>query len=130
MTDLNVCALVGRLTRDAETKTIGNGFVTNFTLAVGNRRKINNEWADESFFFNCALFGKLGEALSKNMTKGRQVAVTGSLRQNKWEKDGIKHTDTTILVDNIELFGEAKSKEYTYKDAKNDAVPSDDEIQF
>ena len=38
------------------------------------------------------------------MQKGRKVAVHGSLRQNRWEKDGEKYQSIQIVVDEIDVF--------------------------
>ncbi len=39
------------------------------------------------------------------LTKGKQIAIQGSLRQNRWEKDGQKQSRVVIVADSVELLG-------------------------
>lgn len=104
MTDLNVVTLIGRLTRDVEVKYTPTGFaVGNFALAVNRSVKKNDSWIDETSFFDITIFGKTVENLQQYLTKGKQVAVQGSLKQDRWEKDGQKFNKVCILADSIQL---------------------------
>ena len=59
MTDLNRVMLIGRLTRDAELKSIASGqAVCKFSLAVNRRRKNGDQWEDEANFFDVVLWGR------------------------------------------------------------------------
>lgn len=107
MNDINTLCLVGRLTRDAEiTYTSGGMAILNFSLAVNRSRKgPDGNYIDEANYFNCNLFGKMGESLKQYMTKGKQVAARGFLRQETWEKDGQKHSTVKVCVEDIQLLG-------------------------
>ena len=74
---MNKVILIGRMTKDPELNyTAGNGTaVTRFSLAVARPFK-----KDETDFINCVSFGKTGETIAQYLTKGRQLAVTGSIR--------------------------------------------------
>ncbi len=105
--DLNVVTLVGRLTRDSEIRYSQRGeAVVRFSVAV-NRRKRNADggWEDEANFFNCVYFGKSAEAVNQYLTKGRQVAVNGELRQNRYEVEGQSRSTVEIFVNNLQLIG-------------------------
>ena len=39
------------------------------------------------------------------LTKGKQVAVDGELRQDRWEKDGQKFSRVSIVANNVQLLG-------------------------
>ena len=56
-------------------------------------------------FFDLALFGKRAEGLNQYLTKGQQVAVEGSLTQDRWEQDGNKRSKVKIIANNIQLLG-------------------------
>ena len=111
--DLNVVALVGRLTRPCEMRYTNSGYaICSFSLAVNKKKKQQDgTWKDEASFFDCTLFGKLGESLSQYLQKGQQVSVQGSLEQQTWEKDGQKRSKVIVIVDNISLIGNSKSNE-------------------
>ena len=86
--DLNHVTLIGRLTRDAELKYTSAGFaISNFSIAVNRRRKNGDQWMEEASFFEINLYGKSAESLKQYLVKGKQVAVDGELRQDRWEQD-------------------------------------------
>jgi single-strand DNA-binding protein len=104
MTDINHVILIGRLTRDAELKYTGGGMaVTKMSIAVNRSRKNGDQWTDEVNFFDVVLWGKLGETLNKYLIKGKQVAVDGELRQNRWEQDGQARSKVEIVANNLQL---------------------------
>jgi len=105
--DLNMVALVGRLTRNCDMKYTNSGFaICSFTLAVNRRRKQQDgTWQDQASFFDCSYFGKAAEGVSPYLQKGQQVAIQGSLEQQSWEKDGQKRSKIAVIVDNVELIG-------------------------
>ncbi|MFC2419748.1 MAG: single-stranded DNA-binding protein [Treponema maltophilum] len=106
MTDLNHVTLIGRLTRDAELKYTPNGFaISNFSIAVNRRRKNGEQWVEEANFFDITLYGKSAESLKQYLIKGKQVAVDGELRQDRWEQDGQPRSRVVIAANNIQLLG-------------------------
>jgi single-strand DNA-binding protein len=106
MTDFNHVVLIGRLTRDAELRyTASNMAVCKFSIANNQRRKKDNAWVDEAHFFDVTLWGKTAESLHKYLVKGKQVAVEGQLRRDRWEKDGQARSKVEINANNIQLLG-------------------------
>jgi single-strand DNA-binding protein len=106
MADINHVVLVGRLTRDADLKYTNTGLaICNFSIAVNRRRKQGDQWVEEASFFNVVLMGRMGEAISQYLVKGKQVGVEGELRQNKWEQDGQPRSRVEIFANNIQLLG-------------------------
>ena len=110
MTDINRVFLVGRLTRDAELRfTTAGTPVGKFSIAVNRSKKNGDQWDEEVNFFDIVLWGKTAEALSKYLTKGKQVAIDGELRQSRWEQDGQPRSRIEIHAGNIQLLGGASS---------------------
>ncbi|MDC7126096.1 MAG: single-stranded DNA-binding protein [Spirochaetales bacterium] len=106
MEDINYVIIIGRLTRDAELKYTNSGLaVSSFSLAVNRRKRSGDSWEEEVSFFDLALFGKRAESLNQYLTKGQQVAVEGSLTQDRWEQDGNKRSKVKIIANNIQLLG-------------------------
>ena len=68
----------------------------------------NRQWKDgggaaheESCFIECVCWGKLAESADKYVKKGDPLFITGNLNQDRWEKDGQKHSRHTMTVDRI-----------------------------
>jgi single-strand DNA-binding protein len=108
MRDVNIVALVGRLTRDAELKYTNSGQpICRFSIAVNRSRKQGDQWVDEASFFDVDYWGKGGEAVNQYLVKGKQVAVEGELRQDRWEQDGQTRSKVLIAANNVQLLGSA-----------------------
>ena len=104
--DINSVVLVGRLTRDAEMRYLPSGSaVASFSVALSRNKKDGDQWVEESHFFDVSYFGKGAEAVKPYLTKGKQIAIQGSLRQDRWEKDGQHFSKVKIVADSVELLG-------------------------
>ena len=104
---MNKVILIGRLTRDPELNfAAGTGTaVCKFGLAVTRPFK-----KDETDFINCIAFGKQGEIIAQYVIKGRQLAVTGSIRTGSYDaKDGTKRYTTDVVVDSFEFIGSGQA---------------------
>ena len=103
---INHVVLVGNLTRNAELKYTNSGMaISTFGIAVNQRRKKDEQWVDEAHFFDIEYFGKAAEAVNQYLVKGKQVGVEGSLRQDRWEKDGQPRSKVKITASNLMLLG-------------------------
>ncbi len=108
--DINIVTLVGRLTRESELKYTNSGLaVCKFSLAVNRRKRSGDQWTDEVSYFDVVLWGKQGEAIQQYLGKGKQIAVSGELRQNRWEQDGQKRSKVEIVASNVQLLGGSNS---------------------
>lgn len=106
MRDVNIVVLVGRLTRDAELKYTNSGqAICRFGVAVNRSRKQGDQWVEEASFFDVDYWGKGGEAVNQYLVKGKQVAIEGELRQDKWEQDGQARSKVVINASNVQLLG-------------------------
>ena len=123
MTDINNVTLVGRLTKDADIRyTTGGTAVLNFSIAVNESRKSGEQWVEEVNFFDVTLFGKMGESIHKYMIKGKQVAISGRLQQQRWQKDGQNYSKVAVVANYVQLFGVAQGNSQS---APSGAVPLD-----
>jgi len=110
MVDLNHVVLIGRLTRDAELKSIASGqSVCKFSIAVNRRRKNGDQWEDEANFFDIVVWGRQGESLHQYLVKGKMVAVDGELRQDRWQQEGQNRSKIEVVANNIQLLGGGNS---------------------
>ncbi len=104
--DINSVTLVGRLTRDADLRyTQGGMAVASLSVAVNRSRKDNDQWISEANFFEISYFGKAAESTKPYLTKGKQIAIQGYLKQDRWEKEGQKFSKVTIVANSLELLG-------------------------
>ncbi len=106
--DLNKVMLIGRLTRDPESRTIPSGaVVTNFGLATGRVWKDdqgNQKEATE--FHNIVAWRRLAEICAQYLTKGRQIYIEGHLQTRSWEgQDGKKNYRTEVVADSMIMLG-------------------------
>ena len=107
--NLNKVVLCGRLTADPELKQTQNGIaVVSFTIAVNRRFKRDNE--PDADWFNCVAFGKTAEFCEKYLHKGSKVLIEGEVQNDNYEKDGVKHYGTKIVINQIE-FAESKGSQ-------------------
>jgi single-strand DNA-binding protein len=100
--------LIGRLTRDPEVRFLPSGMqVTSLSIAVSrNFKDKNGEWREETSFFDVEAFGKLAERVGTQLSKGYQILIEGSLRQDKWESSsGEKRSKVKIVAYRIALLG-------------------------
>lgn len=96
---LNRVELIGHLGRDPELRYARSGVaVANVTLATNERMKRNGDWTDHVEWHKLVLFGKSAENLCRYCKKGQQVWLEGALRTREWEKEGVKHWTTEVLV--------------------------------
>ena len=104
---INKVVLLGRLTKDPKLRyAAGSGIaVCRFTVAINRQFK-----KDETDFINCVAFGKTGETITQYLTKGRQIAVTGSIRTDSYDaQDGTKRYTTDVAVESFEFIGNSNS---------------------
>lgn len=96
---LNTAAIMGRLVADPELKHTPSGVaVTSFTLAVDrNYAKPGEE--RQTDWIDVVAWRGTAEFICKYFTKGRMIAVTGSLQTRTWEdKNGSKHKATELVA--------------------------------
>lgn len=106
---MNCVILVGRLTKDPETRYSQSGVaVCNFSLAVD--RQFKRDGDPSADFIDCVSFGKTGEFTEKYFKKGMRVSILGRLQIDQYEaKDGTKRRVAKVVVDRQE-FAQSKSE--------------------
>lgn len=104
--NLNKAFILGRVTRDPQTKNLPSGLlVANFGIAT-NRvfYDKNREKQKQTEFHNIVAFGKPAEIIQQYLKQGSLVLIEGRIQTRSWEdKDGIKKYRTEIIVENLQL---------------------------
>lgn len=113
MANFNKVILIGRLTRDPETRTFSNGGkVAKFGFAVSNPKKNSQsgQWEEEPMFIDCEAynrgdFGKLANTVETYCRKGSLICIEGKLHLDQWDDKttGQKRSKHKIVVDSMQL---------------------------
>lgn len=121
MASANRIILLGRLTRDVETRSFSNGGkLAKWGFAVDGERKkdqTTGKWKAEPVFLDCEVFnrgenGKQADTAEQYLSKGKQVYIEGHLKQESWTgQDGQKRNKLVVVVDSFQMLGDGKSSE-------------------
>lgn len=103
---INKVVVSGNLTRDPELRMAGATPVLQFGIAVNDRRKNNQtgEWEDVPNFFDVVVWGARGESLSRFLSKGSKVVISGRLRWSQWQNnEGQNRSKVEIVAEDVEF---------------------------
>jgi single-strand DNA-binding protein len=100
---INSVTLIGRVGTEPDIKYFDSGSVKcRLTLAVNRRsREAEPDW------FNLEIWGKTAQVAKDYVTKGKQIAIKGSLKFDTWidNKTGANRSSPIIVVEQLELLG-------------------------
>lgn len=105
--NLNKIFLIGRLTRDPESRALPSGqAVSNFGLAT-NRVWTNpetNEKQEQTEFHNIVAFGNLADICNQHLSKGKLVFIEGRIQTRSWQnQDGETKYRTEIVAERLQM---------------------------
>lgn len=103
---INKAIISGNLTRDPELRTTQSGTsVLSMAVAVNERVKRGDQWEDRPSFVDVTVWGARAEALAKFLRKGLRVAVSGRLRQDRWQdkQTGENRSRLGIVADEVDV---------------------------
>lgn len=110
--DVNNVVLIGRLVADCGVRQNSFVYTQNGTcratvsIAVNRSRKQGEQWVDDVSYFDITIWGKTAESLKPYLLKGKQIAVKGFLKQDKWtDQQGQNHSRVSIIAETIQLIG-------------------------
>lgn len=110
LANVNKVILIGRCTRDADSKTMPNGgMMTNIGFVVNNSKKVNGQWENDPCYLDIDVFdrgdtGKLATMAGERCKKGANLYVEGKLKMDSWDDKttGQKRTKLKIIADVIQ----------------------------
>jgi len=105
--NLNKVFLIGRLTRDPESRALPSGqAISTFGLAT-NRVWVNaesHEKQEQTEFHNIVAFGKLADICNQYLIKGSLVMVEGRLQTRTWQgQNGETKYRTEIVAERLQM---------------------------
>lgn len=136
-TDFNNVMLIGRLTADPVAKYLPSGIaVVEFSIA--NNYYVSSKNTTEVNYFEVVAFDKIAETVSKYLTKGKQIAINGTLRQERWQD---KDTNSNrhrirIIMKTMQILGSnnTSNMDTAYTPSTNNvdlgSFEDDDEVPF
>lgn len=99
--DINVIVLSGRLTRDPEAKLTKTNQKPYLSFSVANNPGGDQQ---DSNFFDCRLWDKLGEIMGGILKKGMMVMLEGKMKLSTYKSEsGENKKFTCIDVDSIQV---------------------------
>lgn len=110
MNQLNQIVVRGRLVSDPRQVKLDNGGeITSFTIA-NNQEYYNakeKKAVETTHFFDCKGFGPSAKVANQYLKKGREVLISGILKQEKWQDKESGETRSKIVVEisNFEFLG-------------------------
>lgn len=118
---MNIVMLRGNLARDPELRVVNindkQTSVVNFTVATSREfTKANGTQDKVTSFIQCEAWDSGAEAIASSFKKGDLVMIEGSLRNDSWEKDGVKHSTLKLRVNNFGKIVKTKRSEKTTSD--------------
>ena len=120
MPNINQVALSGRLVQDPDFRFVENGAARLRGRIAVNRsyRDRNEEWQQETSFFDIVLWQKSAETFSQRLHKGTPIFATGRLQSNSWRDDEDQpHSRIEVQVRNLQIL------------EKGQAVDDDEDIE-
>ena len=112
----NTVILHGRLTGDPVLRfTKSQKAVASFQIAV------NRDFSDGTDFFRCVAWNELGETMKQYLSKGSEVLISGSLRNNNYtDNNGNEREGVEIVVNTFDFCG---AKRHSSPGAPSDVDP-------
>ena len=113
---MNVVNLVGRLSRDPDSRTAGNTTIVTLSVATdrpklkdGKTYKDENGYtAKDSEFHRVTCFNGLAKTVGQYCSKGQLVSVQGRIHYTQWEdQDGVTRYGSEILADKVDFLSRA-----------------------
>ena len=100
MTIVNSCRFIGRLGQDPDLQyTPGGTAIVKIGLAVNGRRKVDEEWVDETTWVNLTAFARAAENLAEYSGKGDMLAIDAQYQKRKYkDSDGNDRTGHDFIV--------------------------------
>ncbi len=103
---MNRVIIMGNLGQDPESRYMPSGSaVCNISVATSRKwkDKDSGEQQEETSWHRCVAFDKRAEAIAQYFKKGQKILIEGRLKYGSYEKEGVKHYTTDIIIDSFEF---------------------------
>ena len=103
MASVNKVMLIGNVGQDPELRYTPDGNpVANFSIAVNRRRRVGEEYKDETEWFNIVCFSRTAENVNQYLTKGQKVYVEGRFQSSEYVgQDGNQRKSFEVIANEV-----------------------------
>lgn len=142
MAGMNKVILCGNLGSDPELRYTASGTVVcKFSLATSRKYTAGDgQKVEKTEWHRCVVWRKLAEICGQYLHKGSQILVEGRIEYGSYEKDGVKHYTSDIVIESMQMLGNAgirsdRGEGSPAEDKARESEPSgtgpgDDDIPF
>jgi len=128
--NVNKVILIGRLTRDPETRTTPAG-QTVATIGLATSHRWNDKTGqkqEKTEFHTIIIWGRLAEVAAQYLTKGQEAYFEGRLQTRAYTgKDGVERKVTEIVAENMQMgsrpMGQGQSQGGGYARSESSSAP-------
>lgn len=123
--------IIGRVTKDAEVRTLSNEKqVVNFSVATNESyRNKAGERIEQTTYFDCAYW--ISSKVAEILTKGALVELTGRVSTRAWTgNDGQPHAGLNFHTSQIKLHGGGKKSETAQATTATNNNKKEDDLPF
>jgi single-strand DNA-binding protein len=126
---MNKVILIGRLTKDPETRSTSTGKkVSSFSIAISEGKDASGQEITQ--FFDISCWDKLSEITEKYIKKGMRVAIVGSLKNQSWAgSDGTQRKSTVITARELEILTSKNEMSAMSTSNSQNEAPNENESQ-
>jgi len=133
---LNKVMLIGNVGQDPELRYTPDGNpVANFSIAVNRRRKVGDEFKDETEWFNIVCFSRTAENVNQYLSKGQKVYVEGRFQSSEYVgQDGNQRKSFEVIANDVTFLStKSEAESINQSSSQNQAateskpIDSDDE---
>ena len=114
MPNINQVAISGRIVKDPDFRFMENGTARLRARVAVERsyRDRNQEWQEQTSYFDVILWQKAAETLCKRLKGGTAVFITGRLESHSWrDEHNESHQRVNIHVRNLQILSKEESDE-------------------
>ncbi|UTC66403.1 MULTISPECIES: single-stranded DNA-binding protein [unclassified Treponema] len=105
MKSLNSLIIEGNMVREPVLKTTANGTaLCTFSIASNRNYKKDDEFVQETSYFDVETWASLAKLCEQNGAKGRGVRVVGRIKQDRWVgTDGKNYSKVKVVAEHVEF---------------------------
>ena len=124
---LNKVMLIGNVGQDPELRYTPDGNpVANFSIAVNRRRKVGDEFKDETEWFNIVCFSRTAENVNQYLSKGQKVYVEGRFQSSEYVgQDGNQRKSFEVIANDVTFLSTKSEAEAINQNSSQNQVSSE-----
>jgi len=101
-----------------------------FSLATKGwrKRQDGSGYDPETTWHQCVAFGRFVEVVSKWITTGTHLTLSGRIQNSTYDKDGVRHHRSEIVVEELDISPRAKAA--SAEDEEHETPPTGGDLAY